>query len=139
MPNTVREAWGEVVAHDFAAWLEDSMEARTVGRAEWSQSIGRIGTIEHDVADLKHDVADLKHDVADLKHDVADLKVDLRELRREMNERFDRIGAEFNTRLDRMNERMASQMRWSVGLLAVFGTTIAILVGIGQLAPLFRQ
>jgi hypothetical protein len=59
-----------------------------------------------------------------VEHDLAEIKVDLRELRRDMTERFDRL-----------HVQMLSQTRWIVGSFMLFGTLIAILVGIGQLRP----
>lgn len=56
-----------------------------------------------------------------VEHDLADLKVEVLELRREMNERF-----------DRMNERMVSMIKWTIGTLALFGSIISIPHVIGQ-------
>ena len=39
-----------------------------------------------------------------------------------------------NERFDQLQERMAVHMRWSIGLLAVFGTMVTLLLGLGQYA-----
>jgi hypothetical protein len=47
-----------------------------------------------------------------------------------MNERFDRMGE----RMDRMYQQMVVQTRWLIGVLAVIGTVISLLLAIGQFA-----
>ena len=77
-----------------------------------------------------------------VEHDVAEMKIDQRELRREMNARFDHVDerfswlqAETNRQFDRLYDRMTSHMRWSVSLVAVFGTLVTILIALGQMGP----
>jgi len=110
MPQSVREAWGDQAAQDFSAWLDEVLAERTVPRDEWRQVLSRLEVLEHDMSEVK---------------------TELRDLRREMNERFDRM----NERFDQMYDRIMVQTRWTIGVLALFGTVIAILVGIGQLSP----
>jgi hypothetical protein len=55
------------------------------------------------------------------------------EVRRVMDERVDQV----HERVDRVYERMLVQNRWLVGSLALFGTIIGILLGIGQLVKEF--
>ncbi len=52
-----------------------------------------------------------------------------------IDDRLDRMQARFDDRFDRLQAQMAVQTRWSVGVLALFGTIIAMLVGIAQLTP----
>lgn len=125
VPRTVREAWGEEAAADFAHWFETILRERAVSRDEHREILSRLDVLEHDVSDLK---------------------VEVGELRREMNERFDRMNAAMNERFDRMNERfdrmnerfdqmyerMLVMTRWTVGTLALFGTAITILLAISQ-------
>ena len=145
MPETVRQALGELVARDFTSWLEDSLVTQTVNRGEWVQTMVRLGTIEHDVTDIKVELRELRREMSEARRETSErfdrLSVQFDErfdrLGAQFDERLDRMGADFNARFDRLQEQMASQMRWSIGLLAIFGTIIAILVGIGQLAPMF--
>jgi tetrahydromethanopterin S-methyltransferase subunit G len=77
-----------------------------------------------------------------LEREVFELKQDMKDFRREMNERFDRINERFdrmNERFDRMNERfdqmyerIGSMMKWAIGILALFGTMITVLLAISQ-------
>jgi septal ring factor EnvC (AmiA/AmiB activator) len=147
VPETVRQAWGAEVAHDFTIWLEGVMGESAISEPEWRQANHRLehleeglDTVKGDISLLQADVTTLKADVATLKVDVGDLKAELRAFRRDIDERFDRMNAEMNARFDRMNERFDElyrqilvQTRWTVGTLALFGTIIAILVAIGQL------
>jgi hypothetical protein len=155
------DALGDVAVRDFTVWLETAMTEHTVGQDAWSQAQVRFDNLEAGQAKLETGLAKLEAGQAKLEagqanlevrmtnvetrltmveHDVADLKVDVRDLRRDMHERFDRQASEVNTRFAEVNVRfdqlqvqMLSQMRWTVGTLALFGTLIAILVGIGQL------
>ena len=157
------DALGDVAVRDFTVWLETLMSEHTVGQDAWSQAQVRFDNLEAGQARLEAGYAKLEDGQSKLEirmtnvetrlthvetrltmveHDVADLKVDVRDLRRDMHERFDRQMGEVNTRFaevnirfDQLQVQMLSQMRWTVGTLALFGTLIAILVGIGQLRP----
>jgi len=107
VPETLRKAWGEDVVEAFVPWLDEVLKEKAIPRDEYRQVVTRLDILEKDVSDLKTDV---------------------RELRREMNERFDRV----NERFDQMYDRMLVQSRWLVGSIALFGTVISILLGIGQ-------
>lgn len=158
MPDTIQNAWGEVAVRDFTIWLETVMTERTVSQDAWGQAQGRFDAVEIrltyvekrlDAVEIRLTNVEKRLDAVEIRltnveRELAELKVEVRELRREMNERFDRVIAMFNERFDRqaaeMNARFAqiqqlilSQTRWAVGTLALFGTIIAILVGIGQL------
>jgi septal ring factor EnvC (AmiA/AmiB activator) len=142
IPESVRQALGELVARDLAAWLEGTLAERSINRTEWEQMTARVAAIEERltaieqrVAAIEQRVAAIEQRVAAIEHDVAAVQVEQREMRREMSD----MRREMNERFDRVHEQMASQIRWSVGLLAVFGTLIAILVGIGQIAPLVMR
>jgi len=124
MPETIHQAWGEAAARDFVVWLEDAMTERTVKRSEWEEMRSRFDDVETRLSNVETRLAVVEAGLAELR-------ADLRELRREMNERFDRV----NERFDRLNALIIAQTRWTVGTLALFGTIIAILVGIGQLTP----
>jgi chromosome segregation ATPase len=135
IPESVRQALGELVARDLAAWLEGTLAERSINRTEWEQMTARVAAIEERLTAIEQRVAAIEQRVAAIEHDVAAVQVEQREMRREMSD----MRREMNERFDRVHEQMASQIRWSVGLLAVFGTLIAILVGIGQIAPLVMR
>ncbi len=110
IPRSVRESWGEEATEDFAEWFDRAIRETTVPRDEYRQILSRIEIIEHDLDGLKDSVADVKQEVGDL--------------RREMNERF-----------DQMYERILVMTRWTIGVLALFGTIMTILLAIAQFAP----
>ena len=129
----------------------DGLEARQMKvetRLDGVES--RLTMVEHDLAELKVEVKDLRRDIharldrlVMLFTDRFDRQASEMSARfAEVNARFDRHAAEVNTRCsegndrcDRLQQQMLSQTRWTVGTLALFGTLIAILVGIGQLRP----
>lgn len=110
IPSSVRESWGEEATTDFVRWFDQTIREEAVPRDEYQQILSRIDSVEHDVEDLKEDVAEVKQD--------------LRDLRREMNERF-----------DQMYDRLLVMTRWTVGVIALFGTAVTILLAIAQLTP----
>ncbi|RMF37066.1 MAG: hypothetical protein D6759_02790 [Chloroflexi bacterium] len=124
LPESVQRVLGEEAGRDLVDWLQGLLSERAISREEWRQLLSRLDILEHDVAEVK---------------------TELQELRREMNERFDRMNERFdrmNERFDRMNERFDTMYerllvhtRWTIGVLSLFGTILAILVAIGQLSP----
>ena len=138
LPRTVREAWGEEAATDFADWFELILEERTVSRDEFRQILSRLDILERDVSDLKTEVRDLRREMNE-RFDRMYIEMNGRfeRLQAEMNERFDRMNERFdrmNERFDQMYERMLSMTRWTIGTLALFGTIITILLAVGQFA-----
>jgi len=158
MPDTVQLALGDVAVRDFTAWLEAVMAERTVGKDTWSQVQvrfdgvdRRLDGVETRLEGVETRLVHVETRLDRAEHDLGELKIEVREFRREVNERFDRVIAMFNDRFDRqaaetnarfgeLNARferldvtLLMQTRWTVGTLALFGTIIAILVGIGQL------
>ena len=84
--------------------------------AEWVEAVVKERTV------LRDEYREVLSRLDRLEADVSDLKTEVRDLRREMNERFDRL-----------YDRMLVQNRWLVGSIALFGTVVSILLGIGQL------
>lgn len=145
-PETVQKVLGETAGRDLAHWVEDLVADLTVPRAEWNAASGRLIRVEQDLGGLRQDVVGLKQEVAGLKQDLAgvketivDTRAEVRDLRREMTERFDRMGADFNARFDRLgielNKHLAAQTRWTIAVMALFGSLITLLLGIAQLRP----
>ena len=52
-----------------------------------------------------------------------------------MDQRFDSLQARYDVRFDAIDERILTQTRWSVGILALFGSLTALLMAVGQLRP----
>jgi len=154
LPDTVKEAWGEPAVLDFATWLEGVMTERAVGPDEFVRVDARLTMVEHDLAEVKTEQREFRRDMnerfdrlqgqmnerfdrmyglMDERFDRMDSRVNERFDR--ADERFDRMHAEVGLQLDRLHERMTSHMRWSVSLVAVFGTLVTILIALGQLRP----
>jgi predicted nucleic acid-binding Zn-ribbon protein len=138
LPEPVQQAWGTTIAREFTVWLEGIMTDGVVERDEFRQldtrMIGmerRLTGVEDRLTGVETRLTGVETRLTNVEHDVADLKVDLREFRREVNERFDRV----NERFDLLYERMNVQMRWTVGVLALFGTLITLIVAVAQLTP----
>ena len=51
----------------------------------------------------------------------------------EIHARFDRVLFEMAAHHRHLDEKLATQTRWSIGLLALFGTIVTILLAVGQL------
>jgi DNA anti-recombination protein RmuC len=143
MPKSVREAWGEEAARDFVVWLDEVLQERTVPREQWYQLASRFDVLEHDMEDVKTELRELRREMNE-RFDRMNEQMNERfdRMNEQMNERFDRMNEQMNERFDRMNERFDQmyerimvQTRWTVGVLALFGTIIAILVAIAQFAP----
>jgi DNA anti-recombination protein RmuC len=115
----------------------------------------RLGNVEHNLDDLKLEVRELARTMherfdrqtatfdarldqqattlnARLDHHAATLGARLDQQAATLNARLDQQTATFDARFDQLNERLDEWTKWSVALLGLFGTVIAILVGIEQ-------
>jgi len=45
------------------------------------------------------------------------------------------VSADLNARIDRLQQQVRVQTRWSIGILALFCTITAALIGIAQFKP----
>jgi len=155
MPETVQRALGDDVAQAFATWLGDVLDDRMIDRREFGESKDHLEALSANVTQVRLEVDDLgkrldkvemrldgvekRLDIVELRlssveQGLTELRADVRELQRTIDERFDKL----NERFDLMYDRMLSQTQWTIGLLSVFGTIIAILVGINQIGQVLR-
>jgi predicted nuclease with TOPRIM domain len=123
VPEIVRRTWGAEVVEAFVPWLEEMVQEKAVLRDEYREVLSRLDRLEADVSDLKTEVRDLRREMNE--------RFD--RLRQDVDERFDRLRQDVDERFDRLYDRMLVQNRWLVGSIALFGTVISILLGIGQL------
>jgi hypothetical protein len=139
LPKTVRDAWGEQAAGEFAGWLEALLQERTVTRSEW-HDLGERYT----GSEARLDRVEVR--LENLARELGDLKLEVRALRTAMEERLDRQAAQFdlrfdslshelNRRMDDLQRLMVVQTRWSIGILALFGTMVTVLLTIQTLRP----
>jgi septal ring factor EnvC (AmiA/AmiB activator) len=153
MPESVAAALG-AVAPDFQRWLASAVAEHAAARVDPDADGFR-----EDLAELKRDVAAIKLDVAELKSDVAAIKVDITQMRsdigvldtrvrgveaelvelrsdvRELRAEFADFRTATEARFDSMSAQLLQGTRWSVGVLALFGTMVMALLAI-QTIPL---
>ncbi len=157
VPEAVRRALGDDVVAEMIPWLEQIIDEKAVPRDEYRELLSRSDILEHDVSEIKADIRELRAEIGNLRGEVSG---EINGLRREMNERFidmerhfelrfdqinerfdqmndrfDQMGRHFEARLDQMNERMLVQTRWLIGMIALFGTILSILMAIATFTP----
>jgi hypothetical protein len=108
LPPSVREHFGEPVAEDFARWLEESLQERTVRRDERPDRKGGSTPGVYREVLSRLDVIDERFEQVDRRFEGVDAK------------------------LDRMNDRILSMTRWLIGLVALFGTLVTALLAVAQ-------
>lgn len=128
LPDTVRDSWGEQVAHDFSRWLEASVEERTGHRDEFCEILSRLNVLEARF-DQVDERLDRMEDHLNDRFEQADKRFE------QVDERFERVDerfAQMNDQLDRTNGRILSMTRWPIGLLALFETLVTALLSVSQ-------
>jgi chromosome segregation ATPase len=185
LPKTVRDAWGEEAAGEFAGWLEVLLQERTVIRSDWlalgeryTGTEGRLGDVEARLTkvevrldevesrltkvevrldEVESRLTKVEMRLDNVERELGDLKLEVRALRTTMDDRFDRLRHDMDERLDRFSAQfdlrfdslsqdlggrmdelhrvMVVQMRWTVGVLALFGTMVTALLAASQLRP----
>ncbi len=121
IPRSVRQAWGEEAAEDFARWFDQTLHERAVPRDEYREVLSRLDVLEHRMETLEQGQAEQRRETL--------------ELRREMNARFDAMNERFdkmNERFDQLRDQMLVMTRWAIGLLALFATAVTALLAIAQ-------
>ncbi len=162
MPESVREAWGEQVVRDFTAWLDEVLQERGMPRDQWRQILSRLDALEQGVGHLQEQMGHMQEQIGYVREQVAHTQEQMGRMQEQMNHvekqvirtqeqlqhvqeqvvhiqkqveqlhpRFDYVHERFDT----LNERLISQTRWTVGVLALFGTIFAILVAVAQFSP----
>lgn len=124
IPRSVREAWGEEVTEDFIRWFDQAIRETTVSRDEFRQILSRLDTLEHDMAALKEEVRELRHE--------------MRQQFNQINQQFNQVNQQFsemNQRFDQMYDRILVMTRWTIGVIALFGAAITILLAVAQFTP----
>lgn len=77
LPPTVHQILGKEASEEFVRWLDQRIEERAVPRDEYREVLSRLDLVEHDLEEVKSQL-------------------------RSLNERLDRMSAQFDDRLDRM-------------------------------------
>ena len=154
LPPSVREHFGEDVAEDFARWLDDTFQQRAVERDEYREVLSRLDVLEEGFNHVEKRFDLLEEHVDDRLDDMEkrfDDRLNQMEARFEdrfeqvdqrfeqvdqrfesMEERFDKRFESMDEKLDRMNDRILSMTRWLIGLVALFGTLVTVLLAVAQ-------
>ena len=109
VPRSIRQAWGEEATEDFTRWFEESLRERAVMRDEYREVLSRM-----DGLDQRMDGLDQR---------MGRLEGELSAFRRETDRRLDRI-----------QEAMRVQTRWTIGTISLIGTILAALLSIAEFA-----
>jgi archaellum component FlaC len=162
LPDTLREAWGEEVATELVRFVEQIVREKGVHRDErpdreggstlgvYREVLSRLDVLEErfeqvedrfDRVDERLDRVDERLNQMDERLDAMNARTDERfdAMNARMDERFDAMNARMDEhfermtdQLDRMNDRILSMTRWIIGLIALFGTMVTVLLSIAQ-------
>ena len=131
LPQSVQETLGDPAADDFARWLDENFDQRTV--------LTRLDLVDErfERVDERFDHVEQRLDETNERLDQIDQRLDeqsaqfnqrLDEQSRQLNERIDAV----NERIDGLHEQMRVQTRWTVGTIALFGTIVTVLLAIAE-------
>jgi predicted RNase H-like nuclease (RuvC/YqgF family) len=109
------ERLGADVVDALEGLMDERIRASAVTKDEYREILSRLDLMENNYQHLSGEVSELKNEIA--------------ELRREMLE----FAREMSDRLDGINMRIDSMIRWTVGTVALFGVLISALMTILKL------
>jgi tetrahydromethanopterin S-methyltransferase subunit G len=154
LPASVRDTLGEEAAVDFARWLDETLQQRTVKRDEYREVLSRLDVLEErfDYVEERFDLMEKRMDERFEQIDQRFEQIDRRfeSMEEQFNERFESMEERFDSRLagmkeefngcfetmdaklDRMNDRILSMTRWLIGLIALFGSLVTALLAVAQ-------
>ncbi|MFQ5858237.1 MAG: hypothetical protein ACE5LU_21755, partial [Anaerolineae bacterium] len=89
LPPIVHDALGKEASEELARWIDLRIREQGIPRDEYREVLSRLDLVEHDLEGVK---------------------TELRALRREMDERFDRMSAQFNERFDHMSTQFDDRL-----------------------------
>ena len=142
LPQSVQETLGDPAADDFARWLDENFDQRTV--------LTRLDLVDErfERVDERFDHVEQRLDETNERLDQIDQRLDeqsaqfnqrLNEQSAQFNQRLDEQSRQLNERIDAVNERidglheqMRVQTRWTVGTIALFGTIVTVLLAIAE-------
>ena len=146
LPSSVQETLGDPAADDFARWLDENFDQRTVHPKEYHEVLSRLDLIDErfERMDERFDHVEQRLDETNERLDQIDQRLDeqsaqfnqrLDEQSRQLNERIDAVNERIdavNERIDGLHEQMRVQTRWTVGTIALFGTIVTVLLAIAE-------
>ena len=143
LPQSVQETLGEQAAGDFARWLDENFEQRTVHRDEYREVLSRLDVLEErfDHVEQRFDRmeahVDEQLEQMETRFDerLEQMEAHFNERFKQVNQRFEQVDQRFEgveAKLDRMNDRILSMTRWLIGLIALFGSLVTALLAVAQ-------
>ena len=132
LPQSVRKHLGDQVADDFSRWFEENVQHELVTKDQYREVLSRL-----DVLEERFDHVEERFDRMDERFDRMEEHVEERLdlMEKHFEERFEQVDQRFegmDEKLDRMNDRILSMTRWLIGLIALFGSLITVLLAIAQ-------
>ena len=121
LPQSVREHLGDQVANDLSRWFTENIQQELVTNDEYREVLSRL-----DVLEERFDHVEERFDHVEDRFDRMEDRFENRF--EEVSQRFEGI----DTKLDRMNDRILSMTRWIIGLIALFGTMVTVLLAVAQ-------
>jgi tetrahydromethanopterin S-methyltransferase subunit G len=146
VPRSAREAWGPEVADDVANWA-DEVRDQAVSRDEFRKVISRLDRVENE---MEVRFANVEERLGRIEDRLTQMDARFDAIHAQMNERFDAMNERLDERSDRideklgqmndrideklgqMNDRILSMTRWLIGLVALFGTMVTVLLAVAQ-------
>jgi hypothetical protein len=143
LPPSVREHFGEEVADDFARWLDETFQQRAVHRDEYREVLSRLDVLEEGFSHMEKRFDMMEEHVDDRLDDMEkrfgdrldDMEKRFEDRFEQIDQRFEQVDQRFESmdeKLDRMNDRILSMTRWLIGLVALFGTLVTVLLAVAQ-------
>ena len=132
LPQSVRKHLGDQVADDFSRWFEENVQHELVTKDQYREVLSRLDVLEERF-DHVEERLDLMEKHFEKRFEQVDQRFEQVDQRFEgMEERLDRRFEGMDEKLDRMNDRILSMTRWLIGLIALFGSLITVLLAIAQ-------
>ena len=123
VPRSIRQAWGEEATEDFTRWFEESLRERAVMRDEYREVLSRMDGLDQRMDGIDQRMDGLDQRMSRLEQRMGRLEEELSAFRRETDRRLDRI-----------QEAMRVQTRWTIGTISLIGTILAALLAIAEFA-----
>ena len=125
--SRLEEKLGADVFADLNLWMRGIVNTESATKDQYQDLSFRLEGLKDEVHWLRGELTGFRTEV-NQRFDSFQASIDQRfdSFRADMDQRLDSI----NERFDTMNERILSNMKWSVGTIALFGTIITILMAI---------
>jgi len=105
LASRLKEKFGEETFTALEQWVKGLIRSEGVSRDEYREIFSRLDLLDKGYTDLKEELYRLRSEVNDFRKEV-------------------------NLRLDNLNARLISSIKWTVGTIALFGTIITVLMAI---------